>query len=517
MKKKYIIALLASMITLGACKKNFEEINVNPVLPADLEPSYLFSNAQFSAALPNYYYQPMIVQQLITPNTGVLEGGNHNVSYDPNTNITFNYMYRSTSNTSGAIVTGPVVLLTTVLDKLKDQPARSNLYNMARIFKAYVFMILVDTYGDVPYTEAGKGYLEGINLPKYDNQQDIYNDILKELDEATKALDASKAIEAGDLFYKGDIPKWKKLGNSLLLRAAMRYSKTDAAKAQQYVTIAVNGGLMQSNADNALIQFNSTFNSPTGSWFQATERGNIYLAAPFVEYLQDTDDPRLRVISVKYAQPANPLATVGTENTNPADQLGMPLGYNESTISTAPGFPGRLGAGYAYSQVNRRTLGKIDIPEFYVTYSQTALLLAEAVQRGWATGNVATLYANGVKAHMDQLAQYDGTATISEDAQNAYLLAHPLSPANALEQINTQYWVSSFLNGNEAWANFRRSGYPQLTPNPYPTADASVKGAFIRRLTYPLREQTVNAANYQAAVAHNGPDNLATRVFWDKE
>ncbi|MFA6087551.1 SusD/RagB family nutrient-binding outer membrane lipoprotein [Mucilaginibacter sp.] len=514
MKKNYIILALICLITgLNSCKKDFEEVNTNPVLALSSDPVYLFSNAQLNTALPAYYYQPEIVQQITTPSTGVLEGGNHNVYFDANSNIVFNYLFKGpTGGQSG----GPVVLLIAAIEQTKNNPLRTNLYNMERILKAYEFMLLVDTYGDVPYSEAGKGYLEGINLPKYDNQQDIYDDILKELDEATKALDATKPIEAADLFYKGNIAQWKKLGNSLLLRAAMRFTKVDAAKAQKYVAIAVAGGLMQSNDDNAFIQFNSTFNNPTGSWFQATERGNIYLGAPFVNYLKATSDPRLNVISVKYANPASPLATVGAENTNPADQQGMPFGYNESTMASAPGFPGRSGAGYLYSQVNRRTLGKIDIPEFFVTYSQTTLLLAEAVQRGWATGTVSTLYAAGVKAHMDQLAKYDATATISPAAQNAYFVASPFDPTKALEQINTQYWVSSFLNGNEAWANFRRSGFPVLTPNPYPNADPAVKGGFIRRLQYPLREQSVNSANYTAAITHNGPDNMATRIFWDK-
>ena len=99
---------------------------------------------------------------------------------------------------------------------------------------------------------------------------------------------------------------------------------------------------------------------------------------------------------------------------------------------------------------------------------------------------------------------------------DAYLAANPFNAGQALQQINTQYWVASFLNGSEAWANFRRSGFPPLQPNPYPGADASVKGDFIHRLVYPVREKSVNTTNYNEAVARMGADNLATRVFWDK-
>jgi hypothetical protein len=518
--KLYNLLAACALLSLGSCEKDFESINTNPVLSTTLDPVYLFSSAQVNTAIPVYYYQPMIVQQLITSSTGIPEGGNHNIVFDANSNITFNFLYKGslgavTGNAPATSVSGPVPMLVSVINQTKANTTRSNLYNMARILKAHVFMILVDTYGDVPYTQAGQG-AQGINLPQYDHQQDIYDDILKELSEASQALDAGKPTESGDLFYKGNIVQWKKLGYSLLLRAAMRFSKLDANKAKQYVTAAVSGGLMQSNTDNAFIPFSSTFNNPTGSWFQATERGNIYLAHPFVDYLKTTGDPRLQVIAVKYAAPANPLATVGTENTTPADQLGMPMGYNESTIATAPGFPGKAGAGYNYSQVNRRTLGKIDIPEFFVTYAQTSLLLAEAVQKGWTSGDAGNLYKAGVKAHMDQLQQFDALATITPTVQDNYLAAHPFNAATALEQINTQYWIASFLNGPEAWANFRRSGYPALTPNPYPNADVSVKGGFIRRLPYPLREQSVNSANYQLAIQHNGADNLATPIFWDK-
>lgn len=495
------------MTSITACDKNFEEINTNPVLATSLDPAYLFANAQYACGLSTIMYQQQIVQQVNTPFSGVNEGGNHNVVYDPNSNALFNSLFTAPG--------GSVVLLTDIINQTKDNADKSNLYNMARIMKAYVFQVLVDSYGDVPYSEAGKGFIEGIKLPKYDDHKIIYDDLLKEVSEASQALDASKAIIINDIFYGGDIGKWKRLGNALLLRIAMRYTKVDEAKAKQYATAAINAGLMQSNADNALIAYNSTFNHPTAGIWQGTERANFYLGKPFVDELKSTNDPRLKVIAVKYEFPANPLATAGAENTNPADQQGMPFGYNESTVINDPNYPGKSGAAWKYSQPNRRTVVKIDAPEFLVTYAQTTLLYAEAVQRGWVTGDVATLYNTGVKAHMDQMAKYDELATIAAADQNTYLLAHPFSVATALQQINTQYWIASFLNGSEAWANFRRSGYPALAPNPYPSADPSVQGAFIHRLVYPVREKSVNTVNYNEAVSRMGADNLATRVFWD--
>ncbi len=512
-----LVLLSAVVFGMSSCDKGFEQVNQNPVLATNLDPVYLFSNAQFGSAFSTIDYQMEIVQQVVTPYTGVREGGNHNIVYDPNSNITFNMLF--TGSTSNGVGSGPVKLLTDVINQTSTVPARSNLYNMARILRAFNFQILVDSYGDVPYGQAGKGYIQSINLPVYDDQKVIYDDLLKEVSEATKALNAAKGTETGDLFYKGSIPQWKKLGNSLLLRLAMRYTKIDAAKAKQYAAMAVdaaNGGVMQSNADNAYLVFNATFNHPNANLYQGTERANFYVGKPFVDYLKGTNDPRLQFIAVKYAIPANPLATAGAENTNPADQIGMPYGYNESTIANAPGFPGKTGAAFNYSQLNRRTVAKTDATEFFITNAQTQLLLAEAAFRGYISGTPASLYEAGVRAHMDQMKQFDASAVISTGAADAYMTANPYSTAKALEQINSQYWVASFLNGAEAWANFRRSGFPALTANPYPSADPAVKGDFIHRLVYPVREVSVNTVNLNAAIARQGPDNLATRVFWDK-
>jgi hypothetical protein len=297
----------------------------------------------------------------------------------------------------------------------------------------------------------------------------------------------------------------------------MRYTRFDAGKAQQMAAAAYAGGTMQSNTDNAAIPFSSTFNNPTGSWFQSTEKANVYLGKPFVDSLQRTKDPRLGVIAVKYDNPGGVLGTTtGAEDTNPDDQIGMPFGYSDATIATAPGFPGKATTGWKYSQVNRRTLARIDIPELFVTYAQTQLLLSEAAQRGWIGFAADSLYRSGVRAHMDQMKSYDASAAIPRTAQDAFLQNNPYDPANALQQINTQYWIASFLSGAEAWSNFRRSGYPSLAPNPYPGADPAVKGAFVHRLVYPVREASSNSKSYNDAVSRSGPDNLATHVFWDK-
>jgi hypothetical protein len=516
MKIKGIIPVLFSMlIGVSSCTKDFDKINTNPVQATNLDPVYQFSNAQQASAIASYHYQGEIVQQLITPFGGVLEGGNRNTVNEVNSNPGFNTLY-----------TGPIRDLTDVITKLKDDPTRTNLYNMARIWKAYCFQILVDTYGDVPYTEAGKGYLESTFLPKYDDQKVIYKSIMQEYQEATDALTVGKDVVAGDFFFQGDVVRWKKLGNSLLLRAGMRYTKIDEATAKSTVAKALDparGGVMASNADNAFIQFNATYTNGTSSALLGGERANYYVGKPFVDYLKTRNDPRLGLIAVKYDAPSNPLATAGLADINPADQEGMPYGYDESSLASTPGFPGKIGSAFKYSQFNRATVFRIDAPEFLVSYAQTELLLAEAVQRGYiATGTAKDHYEAGIKANMTQKALYGDNVQITTDQQNAYLL-EPLvafDPTQALKQINEQYWVASFRNWTEAWANFRRSNYPQLLPIKYagedPSVDAGDAGGFIHRLPYPLREKSVNTVNVKEATDRMGGDNLGVRIFWDR-
>ncbi|HEX8530642.1 MAG TPA: SusD/RagB family nutrient-binding outer membrane lipoprotein, partial [Cytophagales bacterium] len=237
-------------------------------------------------------------------------------------------------------------------------------------------------------------------------------------------------------------------------------------------------------------------------------------------FLKDNNDPRLAAIAVRYVgagsgaeQKPGDATTPSNGNTSPAVQIGMPMGYDNGTITPVVQSLG-LKSFYDFSQLDRTRMGRRDAPIFLVTYAQTQLLLAEAVTRGWTPGDAAALYAGGIRAHMDQLKLYGANTTPAPADVDAYVAANPLDPARALEQINTQYWVASFLNGPEAFANFRRSGFPALPPNPYP--GKGISGQFIRRLTYPDSEKSVNSGSIQEAIGRQGADDLDTRVWWDK-
>jgi hypothetical protein len=165
-------------------------------------------------------------------------------------------------------------------------------------------------------------------------------------------------------------------------------------------------------------------------------------------------------------------------DTTSDNQFGLPVGYDSGTLPSSPGYRGAVGSGFNYLQVNYSVFGKITAPQYFVTYAQTELLLAEAASRGWISGSAATYYNNGVMADMDRFASYDASAVIPSSTENAFL-SNPATAyysADAIKLINTQYWIASFGNGAGAWANFRRSGYPALSPNKYP--GRQIKGDF---------------------------------------
>ena len=507
MKKQSILwTFLLTLVLISGCENGFDELNVNPNSPTTLNPLFTFNNALVNSTFPNdvLTFESAIVQQVFTPNGSTLAGANFNQNNVPrNAGLWVRY-YRDV-----------IRYLVDIMAQTSADPNRSNLYNMARIWKAYVFMVLTDSYGDIPYTEAGLGFISGNTFPKYDRQEVIYTDILKELTEASAALDAAKTRETGDVMYGGDTVKWKKLANSLLLRAGMRLSKVNPTVAQQTAQRALAGGVFQSNADNSVIRNDAAaYQNPTGTLVNGTEANNYYLTKYFVDYLKSTGDPRLGSIAARYVgAKSGSEQTVARINRDPAVQIGMPLGFDNNTVGAQATRDG-LASFYDYSQVDRTRLAKLSSPTFFVSHAQTQLLLAEAALRGWVTGSPADYYNAGVQAHMEQMADFDPASAIPAAAITTYLTANPYVAARGLELINTEYWVASFMNFPETWANFRRTDLPVLTPNPY--AAKTIQGNFILRLTYPDSENSVNQGNLQEAVAAQGANSLDTPVWWDK-
>ena len=528
---KFLFAI-ATVFSLASCDKGFVEKNQSPYNQTSIDPGILLSSAQRNVSTGSWEVESTIVQQFVNViDQGVTNAFQFNridglETYNVNR---WNQMYGTN---------GTVRLLDRALELAKGDPAKANLLQMIRILRAMNYMILVDTYGDVPYSEASKaftGTAVSITTPKYDKGADIYTDLYKELKEARAALSTTNTpgVNTGaavntDIFYgtsltatnaSVQIPKWQRLAGSLMLRLGMRYSKLDATKAAAIVTDALSGaGVMQSNTDNAYVPFNATDVNPLNQGPRGTNPFNYYLYEPFVDQLKNTRDPRGKYIAAYYQAP-NTINGV-PQDTVLANQFGFPVGYSDGTVKTKADYkgPAQSGNGVRYTQLNYNSFGSNTAPIFVCTYAQTQLLLADAAMRGYIAGGLgqATIhYNNGIRASMDEYTLYPNTQPIPAANYNSYIAqpAVALTAGTALQKINTQYWVVSLGNQGESFANFRRTGFPLLTPNPIGTPLPG--GGFARRVPYPTVERSVNAANYNAAVASMGGDDVTKRVFWD--
>jgi hypothetical protein len=412
---------------------------------------------------------------------------------------------------------------------------------MVRIWKAQIFMTIVDHYGDAPYFNAGQAAISGEEFffPVFDDDEAIYDDLYKEIKEALADLDPAGDYVSADLFYgakafypvttaAAQVAQWKKLGNSLMLRLGMRYSKLNPIKAASIVTEAFNGGVMTSNNDNTFVVYDGTLFTNVANDGLINNNPKFYYAAePFVDQLKTTSDPRCKYLVASYVEPNNPLGDPNPDLTI-ANQYGVPVGIPRALLANAP-YRGIKGAGYNYSQMNVRVAASISAPTFWMTYAQTALLLAEAAHRGWVTGGETAAqqyYEAGVRADMTNYSLYltrtgSSLPQVSVAEQDAYLAQAGVvyDAGNAFDQINRQYWIACITNGAEAWANVRRSGYPVLSRNTFDDALLAHGGdGFVHRFTYPDAEASQNKVNYNAAVtAIGGTDDLIYRVFWDKE
>jgi len=512
------IIFISAVFLFAGCDKDFVEINTNPYAVISIDPALLFAGAQRTVE-SGWEVENTIAQQFVNPfNSGATLGPNFNADIDGFNNGRWEGSYP-----------GSLKNMIHALALLKGS-SNVNLISMIRIWKAQIFMGLVDTYGDVPYLDAGKAYTDGIFYPKYDDDAAIYTDLEKELKESIAAMNPAGDFVSADLFFgknaaipittaAAQVAKWKKLGNSLLLRLGMRYTKVNSAKAQALALEAFNGGVMTSNADNVYVKYDGVVFTNQRNYNITTINPRLYyVAEPFVNQLKTSNDPRSGFIMAKFADPNNPFADNSPDLTH-ANQYGVPIGVISDALVNPP-YRGIRGGGYNYSQINIKSLGSLTAPTYWVTYAQTSLLLAEAAKRGWIPGGDAaaqTYYENGIIADIDTYAQYPNGAVVSAAAKTAFLTdpAIAYNPANALKLINTQYWIANIANGTEAWANLRRVNflYPALSPNLY---NNNLNGGFIRRLSYPDYEASNNSANYFAAVqAIGGTDNLVTRVFWD--
>ena len=533
---KIILSALALGIPMAACDTDeLHNRNMNPQALNTVPMEYLLTAAQLGSASggsagdnryidwrTNIGFAGYAIQQLSTATGGISPGDKYfdNVeSY----NAPWEFIYGDQLKNLAEILrqTGPDGF---------DQ-GKENLRNAARILRVFNFHRLTDYYGNVPYSEALKGITEKNFTPAYDPQQAIYNDLLKELEEASAALtplDATnrndQAFAAADLFYEGDIAKWKKFGYSLMLRLAMRISNVDLAKANEFVGKAVAGGVFESNDDNAWVGMAvgpSEWTNQNGisRAFANGDGGQpTTLSARLIDELKGPnegsvadDDPRLQIFS----------RGINGDN-DPLIQRGLPNGMDQAMINEMEGVPANPGVNVSqtFSQMNLELLDDDD-PYLLMNYAESQFLLAEAAVRGIGgvdAGDAETYYNNGVRGAIQMYTpfdQIDNTLEVDDADVDDYLAARPFetggTEAEKLEQIGTQLWLSKFMNWWEAWADWRRTQYPVLVPVNYP--GNVTNGQIPRKLRYPNQEPAVNTANYESGATL--PDEPTTKVWWD--
>lgn len=505
---KKIIYIFAFVLITTSCDKGFEDTNVDPTTTPQTGINNKFATAVLYAAGQRYeswranlIYCSTMIQHLA--NTQGYWNGDK---------------YTYSASYAEAFWTAQYPQTIKAIEDMKSQmeeegDTESPEYAMVRILRVFAYHRITDLYGDIPYSEAGKAWTEGNTRPAYDRQEDIYFDMLNELEESAALLDGAGVSELGssDIIFEGDTSKWQKWANSLMLRLGLRLVKVNASAAQEWATKAIAGGVMESNADIAYVQHeegNGIVQNGNGETF--TSDSSPRLSKTFVDFLQG--DPRLTIYG---ALPESTGEDGGVrtdeERLAPENQKGLPNGFDSSTLEDYEGGNDLN----TYTEPNRIYITAESAPMFFQTYAEVEFMLAECAVRWGMGGNPEAHYDAGVKAAMQYLQLYTLDATISEEEIADYLANNPYDPANALEQINTQYWAAVFLNEYEAYANWRRTGYPVLTPVNYP--GNVTDGTIPRRLTYLTTEELTNGQNYQAALDNQGPDLLTTRIWWDVE
>jgi len=523
------IAFAAVLFGTSCSEDRLDEVNTNPnaASAANLNPNYLLTEGQLRFATIGYtqllYQAPAI--QAIASTFSYYGNGDKYVNAGGFTGYqaqAFNEGYTALSRLQQALSVA----------NTQGAARYTNVIAISNIMRVMIFQRITDTYGDIPFSEALQAE-QGVVTPKYDRQQDIYPAMLTQLEAAINSLDAAGPKATGDLIYAGDVAKWKKLGYSLMVRLAMRLTKVDPATAKTWTEKAAAAGTLASTADNAIVQtdvaFGDTQNATSNALRTTDDYREVKWSKTLIDYLRSTNDPRLSVIAeIPQAGALNNANQNLTGNTTASAQRGLPNGYDltggDFDIRKRADYPGPTGSGNDIALLGNYSRPRTDVylkrntPVFLLTYAETEFLLAEAASRGWSVGaTAATHYANGLRGALQSMAQLDATAAVNTAAIETFVTANPLRPAAALQQINEQYWLetSTTFNFLEGWFNWRRSGFPVLTPVNYP---GNVTNATIpRRILYPTTEVSNNPNAYRAAVANlSGGDQLTSRVWWDK-
>lgn len=477
------------MLLCNACTKKFEQINTPPFLiTADvIPPGMVFTNV-----LKNSIYS------------------------DWSGDIFWEYANYYVNGASGTIFqtrdwsspwddyTNNLTNIAAVVRLTAKDTAMVNENSMARIWKVWLYQRMTDAYGDIPYFQATLSPDSVINQPKYDTQRDIYVDMLGELKDAVSKLNAVHSVSFGsaDILYKGNVDMWARFGNSLRLRLAIRVSYVDAELAKTNITDALSKPLIEDNSFNAKLTTlaGDAYTGNQNHWYLDTINNSYVNLATIgltvTQELLKRNDPRLPI----YCTPSATGQYRGVPMTNPGVDI-----VNRYTYDSIAHF-GRIFYNQSY-------------PIMVMNAAEVYFIRAEAALRGLSTEDAGQLYKTGISA---SLMQWNVDATVA-----ANYLATPAGTLSGgtmegdLESIAVQKYLAIIFQAREAWAEFRRTGYPKI----WTGIDlGSTNGEIPRRVTYPLSEDNLNKANKNAAVSlltnHigtpvSGNDDMMSRIWWD--
>ncbi len=469
---KIITILFFSLLVSVGCDSDFEEMNQDPNNPL---------------AVPADLLIPGIARGAQNESYSTFTGGDMGACWSQQfAKVQYNdeerYIPRQSVisrvwNTYYAVVIADA----DAMYNIAEAEGNNNMMGVALTLQAYGYAFLTDVYGDIPFSEAITAD-EGNIKPAYDTQADVYAGIFTMLDNAIALLGTGGAINAtNDVVYGGDANLWKKFASSLKFRALMRASgKIDVASQLQALVTA--GNLFSSNAEDAKLVYLGADPSanPLYESIVFGTRGEWKINSEMVDWLAFDADPRLAV----YA------------GLNDADEYrGKPSGYADVPNDT-------------YNYTNVSALGDFylrpELPGFFMSNSELKFLMAEAATHGWISGVANAYFVEAITASLDfnEVPAPDAAAFLADKFLQS-------NQALALEQIGRQNWVALFSQGVESWNEWRRTGYPALSP-----AFEADLNEIPSRYNYPTSEGSINKANYDAAVANQGADNLTTPVWW---
>jgi hypothetical protein len=511
MKRKIIYHFAATLLVLilfsSGCTKDFQEINTNPNSPsiAQAAPGMLLTNAIES--MTNRVHEIFLGHEMGScwvQHMAKVQYPDED-RYIPRMSV-INNTWSSFYASSGYDV--QTIYNIGVAKKNDSYKA------VALILKSYIVSVLTDEFGDVPYTEAfmGSDATKPILSPVYDTQESIYAALLANLEEANTLLKEDGAAIQGDILYGNDLMLWKKFANSLRLRLLIRQS--DRVNPTAAITAIVKDPatfpIFESNDDNAALAYlaSAPNNNPINE--NRKTRDDHRVSKTIIDVMWTTN-PNMDYRIAVYAQ----IPSAG------GWWLGLPNGM---TSTDAANYKGN---GLTKTSKIGTYFSAATAPGMLMSYAEVQFILAEAVQRGFITASAKTAedyYNEGVTGSYYQFEAaivannkaiaglgIDPAWTIDDFVADYFANYASWDPANALEQIYTEKWLAMFDQGLQASFEWRRTGFPVLTP-----AVAGQNGGKIPvRAYYPSDESGRNPTNLAAAIARQGADDLNTRVWWD--